>query len=120
MIRRAASFAAAMFVLLVARASTGAQAQSEVSTPLTPGASVERALNGAERHTYVVNLHAGDCAALTVDQEGVDVIIMVLDASGAAVATFDQESRKEGREHVAFVADADRPYAFRIAATYAR
>lgn len=85
---------------------------------LRPGASIERNIAGTERHRYEITLQAGDYAALTVDQSGTDLVVRVLDASGAAVAVVDDEVRKDARERVAIVADASRVYRFNVSARY--
>src|SRR6266700_3640818 len=99
MTRRAASFAAAALFLSAAplsgRTRQSNAAAADTATLLKPGASVERALDASERHAYDIELQAGQYAALTVDQQGADVVIRVLDPSGAAVAAFDDEMRKE-------------------------
>lgn len=112
--------AAAAVVVLAAPVSTRQSHAADSVTLLKPGATIERRLDAAERQTYDVVLAAGDCAALTVDQDGLDVVIRQLDAAGSPVATFDQETRKNGRERVSFVADASRAYRLTIAARYAK
>ncbi|HTM24277.1 MAG TPA: CHAT domain-containing tetratricopeptide repeat protein [Vicinamibacterales bacterium] len=123
MTRSAAVFAAA--VLLSAAPLQSRPEQAAISTPdgvtrLKPGAPVERQLQASERHTYEIELQAGECAGVTVDQQGVDVIIQVGDASGADVATFNDEPRKTEREHVAIVADTSRSYRLTVSATYSK
>lgn len=120
MTRGAASLAAAAVVLLAAPVSTRPFPQADAATVLKPGVIVERTLEGSERQAYDVSLAAGDCAVLTIDQNGVDVIVRLLDAAGSQVATFDQETRTHGREPVAFVADASRVYRFTVAARYTK
>ena len=85
---------------------------------LKPGASVEQALNGAERFEYEVALNAGDYVAITIDQRGVDLYARTYDAAGTSTALFDDELRPDGREQVAFVADATRSYKIAVAARY--
>lgn len=120
MTRRAPSFAAAAVVLLAAPVSTRPSQPADAVAILKPGVTLERSLDGSERQTYDVDLAAGDCAVLTVDQDGVDVIVRLLDPAGSQIATFDQETRKHGREQVSFVADASRAYRFTVSARYAK
>src|SRR5205823_32155 len=74
----------------------------------------------SELYAYDIELRAGQYAALTVDQHGVDVVINVLDPSGARVAVFDDEMRKDAPEHVAVVADATRRYRVTVSSRYPR
>ncbi|HYT73155.1 MAG TPA: hypothetical protein VEL79_00280, partial [Vicinamibacterales bacterium] len=83
MIRGAASFAAGVLFLTAAPLSApkgqSNAAQTETATLLKPGASIERTLDGSKRHAYDIQLQAGEFAAITVDQVGVDVVVRILD-----------------------------------------
>src|SRR6266567_5031774 len=122
MIRGAASFAAGVLFLTAAPLSApkgqSNAAQTETATLLKPGASIERTLDGSKRHAYDIQLQAGEFAAITVDQVGVDVVVRILDTLGAVIAVFDDEMRKDGREHVAFIADTTRPYRVTVSPRY--
>jgi CHAT domain-containing protein/tetratricopeptide (TPR) repeat protein len=117
---------AAVAAVLLSGASLPARTAQTPGAPvdsavlLKPRVSVERAIGGSERHAYDVELQAGDYAALVVDQLGVDVAIRILDESGAVIAVFDQEAQKDGREHVAVVADASRAYRLTVSPRYPR
>jgi CHAT domain-containing protein/Tfp pilus assembly protein PilF len=84
------------------------------------GTAVERALSGGESHPYSIALRAGECAVLTLDQRGVDVVIRVVDATGTAVAEFNSESRRDGQEHAEFVAEEAASYQVAVSARYPR
>jgi len=83
---------------------------------LQRGVSIERTLEDADRHTYDLDLTAGEYASLIVDQEGVDLRITVDDPSGQA--TFDDEPRPQGREHVIIVAGAASRFRVIVARRY--
>src|SRR5437868_8482532 len=103
MMVRAASLAAAILLAaapLLARTSQSGVAPADSTTLLKPGVAIERTLQASESHAYDLELQAGQYTALTVDQRGVDVVIRVLDPSGGTVAVFDDEMRKDAREHV--------------------
>jgi CHAT domain-containing protein/Tfp pilus assembly protein PilF len=123
MTRSAAVVAAAVFLSsapLASHSQQGTTPTPDAVTVLKPGAPVERRLQASERHTYEIRLQAGECAAITVDQLGVDVIIHALDASDAGIATFNDEPRKIEREHVAIVADTSRVYRLTVSAAYSK
>jgi CHAT domain-containing protein len=113
MVRGAMSIAAAVFVL-------SAAVSTEQVTLLTPRQSIERTIAPDARDTYGIELAAGECATVTVDQRGVDLVIRTLDASGALVAEIDDETRKDGREHFTIVADAAGTARFTISGRYAK
>src|SRR5262249_26508977 len=108
-----------LLLVLPARVAT-----RQSTTPVTDavrlerGQTIERTLAGAERHAYDVTLNAGDFVAVTADQHDADLVIRLLDPAGNAVALFDDEMRKDGRERAAFVADASRAYRLTIGVRY--
>jgi CHAT domain-containing protein/tetratricopeptide (TPR) repeat protein len=122
MTRRAAFFACVAFFLsaasLAGRSRQSNAAAADTATLLKPGASIERALDASERHAYDIELQAGQYAAVTVEQRGVDVVVDVIDPSGTTVAVFDDEMRTSAPEHVALVADATRVYRLTVSPRY--
>src|SRR5262249_41299774 len=90
-----------LFVLAAAATATAAQAPaSDPPKTLDPGATLERAIAGGQQHLYRLPLAAGDVTRLTVEQHGVDVLILVLDQADKLQAEFDIEWRTTGREPV--------------------
>jgi CHAT domain-containing protein len=109
--RGAVSIAAT--VLLLSAAPVTRQA-----TPLALRVPVERPLDPGAHDAYVIELREGECATITVDQKGVDVVIRTTDASGATIAEIDDETHKEGREQFTLVADTSGEAHFTISARY--
>ena len=107
---------ASVFVIAVQLSSAALRGDS--ITLLKPGVPIERTLEGEARDTYGIELAAGECAVVTVEQKGIDVVVRTLDASGTIAAIFDDESRKDGREHVTLVADSAETSRFTISARY--
>lgn len=70
------------------------------------GKSVEREIRGAESHTYEITLNAGQYLKATIDQRGIDLKVIAIAADGKLLFEFNSESRKQGRETVAIVAEA--------------
>jgi CHAT domain-containing protein len=56
---------------------------------LTPGVRIERALSNAHVHAYELRMERGDYVHLTVDQQGVDVVVRVFGPDGHLIATID-------------------------------
>jgi tetratricopeptide (TPR) repeat protein len=73
-----------------------------------------------ESHEYRFDLEAGDYAALTIEQRGIDVAAQVFDPGGKLLAEFNDESRKQGRESVEVVAGSAGAYSVRIKPVYSR
>jgi CHAT domain-containing protein len=103
----------------IATAIDSSQDQQEI-VRLESGKNFERTLTGSESHTYQFALPKDNYGEVIVEQRGVDVVVQVLDPAGKLIAEFDSESRKEGRELVGVVADAEGSYQLRIKATYPR
>src|SRR5690349_24876800 len=98
MVRGAISSIAAVLVL---SAATVAQQ----ATSLKLHVPLERSLAPGARDAYEIELRDGECATITVDQVGVDLVIRTADASDAVVAEIDDEPRTEGRERFTLVGD---------------
>src|SRR5262249_43628583 len=86
--------------------------QLEMSTPL------EREISGDAVHSYSVTLAAGKLAEIIVEQRGVDVAIRIYDLQSKIIQQYDLESRRQGREHAVFVADAAGTYEVRVSPVY--
>jgi CHAT domain-containing protein/tetratricopeptide (TPR) repeat protein len=112
---RLAASAALGFLLIGARPI----ARGDV-TVLKAGAGIEQDIAGAARHEYDLELHAGEYAAVSVDQRGTDLVIRVLDPSGTSLVVVDDEVRKDAREQVTLVADTARAYRLTVTARYPR
>src|SRR5215467_605098 len=107
-----------VFVGVIAILLSSAVPRADQVTLLKLRVPVERTLEGNARDTYGAELAAGECASITVEQRGIDVVVSVLDASGGVVATIDDEVRRDGREHVTLVADSAGTAGFTVAARY--
>jgi enterochelin esterase family protein len=67
-------------------------------TALSQGKPIERELHQGETHVYEVAVPAGRIVNGVVDQRGVDVVVRVLDPSGAVIATIDSPNGPAGPE----------------------
>ena len=108
------------FVVIVATLLSPAVPRADPLTLLKLHAPIERTLEGDARDTYGVELAAGECAIIIVEQTGIDVVVSTLDASGGVVATVNDELKKTGRERATLVADSAATVRFRISAKYPR
>ena len=89
-------------------------------TVLEIGRPLERELSGKDRSGFRLALQGGEYAHLTVEQDGIDVVVHVRDAGGNTVADFDAESTTVGTEAVGIVADTPTTYRVDVVPAYPR
>jgi CHAT domain-containing protein/Tfp pilus assembly protein PilF len=77
---------------------------------LEPGKPVKRELVGGQEHTYQIRLSADQFLRVTVEQDGIDVVVVVAGPDGKRAMEFDYESMSRGQEPVSWVADMDGNY----------
>ena len=99
----------ALFAGVVAAPARIVQSGEHQTIVLEAGKPIERSLSGGDRHTYEIALTADDYARVTVEQHGIDVIVVVLAADGSSVLEFHDETRYVGTERAELVADASGP-----------
>jgi hypothetical protein len=91
--------------------SSGNSASEKVEiTNLELGQAVERTLSAGEKHTYQLQLTAGQFAGLIVDRRGIDVLVRLIGANGKPIYAFDSEIGNTGQEPVELVAETDGHY----------
>jgi CHAT domain-containing protein/Tfp pilus assembly protein PilF len=83
---------------------------------LEPGHPVERQLRRGEEHRYLLALAAGEYARVTVEQQGIDVTVQLRGIDSTAIADFDDEILRPGREQVGVAADKAGTYTLAITA----
>ena len=72
-----------------AAASTTAAKPAPSARQLRPGVRIERVLSHAQVHTYELRMERGDYVHLTVDQQGVDVVVRLIRPGGDLLTTVD-------------------------------
>ncbi len=93
-----------------ARNSTSSSGQPGDTSELKPGEAVERELAGGGTHSYRINLSAGEFLYLIVDQQGIDVVVTLLDPAGTQIFKVDGPNDERGPEPIWHVADAAGAY----------
>jgi len=78
----------AVIVVCLQTQAAGGSARQE-SAPLEAGAVRDRAMAAGEVHRYDVDLSVGDYFAVVVDQQGIDVLPVIVDPAGAVVYEYD-------------------------------
>jgi Domain of unknown function (DUF3327)/Putative esterase len=78
--------------------SAGAPAEGAKGERLALGKPVEREIAKGEKHVYEIDVPAGRVVNGVVDQRGVDVMLHIVDPTGATVATLDSPNGTTGPE----------------------
>jgi CHAT domain-containing protein/Tfp pilus assembly protein PilF len=77
---------------------------------LEPGKPIKREIGGGQKHIYQIRLGADQFLRVIVEQDGIDVVVVVLGPDGNRVTEFDSESMLRGQEPVSRVAEMDGDY----------
>ncbi|MBW8877778.1 MAG: CHAT domain-containing protein [Acidobacteria bacterium] len=106
--------------LLLAALLCGAETAPTAKPFLHDGFTQEREIRGGEKQAYAVELQAGQFLRVTVQENGVDVEVRLLDPKGVLVVVADSLNlgRPDSTEDLAAV--AERPGAHRIEVTAAK
>src|SRR5208337_3305823 len=119
MMRRFVFFAVACLVLagpVRAQSSSGTadHPQSE-TTSLEPGKTLERTLQGGEKHLYGIRAETGNFIHFIVDQLGIDVALTLYAPDGKAVGSMDSPNGNFGLEQISTIAEAPGIYRLEVA-----
>jgi CHAT domain-containing protein/tetratricopeptide (TPR) repeat protein len=87
-----------------------AAARDQQITVLEPGKPIDRGMTGTEIHHYRLYLKNGQCAAIRVEQRGMNVAVQLLGNNDQPALDVDDEIGKQGTEKLDVVADKDGPY----------
>jgi CHAT domain-containing protein/Tfp pilus assembly protein PilF len=77
---------------------------------LEPGKAVKREMAAGQEHIYQIRLNADQFLKAVVEQDGIDVVIRVLEPDGKQILEFDSEMRLREREEVPLVAESTGDY----------
>ena len=98
-----------LFALLLLVCSS---ASTQVKT-LVPGKEIESPMSEGARHTYQVALESGQFVHVTVEQIGIDLVILVLDPNGEKIDEVDHTGT-QGTENVMIEAKTSGSYQLEI------
>jgi CHAT domain-containing protein/Tfp pilus assembly protein PilF len=88
---------------------TGAGKENDIRA-LEPGKPIRRELAGEQQHTYQVRLKADQFLKAVIEQEGIDVVALLLGPDGKEIMEFDSERRPRGQETITHVAETEGDY----------
>jgi CHAT domain-containing protein/tetratricopeptide (TPR) repeat protein len=91
-----------------------AAARDQQITVLEPGKPIDRGMTGTEIHHYRLDLKNGQCAAIRVEQRGMNVAVQLLGSNDQPVMEVDDEIGKQGTEKLDVVADHDGTYTIAV------
>jgi CHAT domain-containing protein len=91
-----------MFCFLAAAGSITAKGQDSANLPLL--SPVEKELRGGETNSYRVSLKTGQFLYATVEQKGVDVVVVVFGPEGKQISESDSPNDRWGSEPILLIA----------------
>jgi CHAT domain-containing protein/Tfp pilus assembly protein PilF len=77
---------------------------------LEAGKVIKQELKGSQSHTYQIRLSAHQFVKVIAEQDGIDVVVHVIDPDGEQIFAFDSESGLREQEFVPLVAEAAGDY----------
>lgn len=80
------------------------------ATLLEPGKPLQQTVTATETHQYELKLEGGQCAAIEVEQRGIDVSVQVLADEKNTQVEVDDEIGRKGTERLGIVADGQSVY----------
>src|SRR5262245_750135 len=86
------------------------------ATRLELGRPLERMIGGGETQRYRIALNPGSYLRVAITQQGIDVVVTVLDPAGRKVARIDRPSGAYGLENVSVIAEAAGDYTIELRA----
>src|SRR5215203_3735116 len=100
---------ALVFVSCLLFSSSAIYAQ-QTPTTLQPGTPIERTVETAEVHTFVVKLEENNLLEFVVEQKGIDLVVRVMSPNGKRLGEYDSPNGDNGPEHVSLVASTPGSY----------
>jgi CHAT domain-containing protein/Tfp pilus assembly protein PilF len=79
-------------------------------TTLELGKPIQRSLTGTDTHLYQLKLQKGECAAVRVEQRGINVAVQLLGSGDQPIIEVDDEPGRQGTEKLDIVADDSGTY----------
>jgi CHAT domain-containing protein/Flp pilus assembly protein TadD len=113
--QRRGTFQAAQSAQPLAGSRTSAQGESDVYE-LVSGTAVERELAGGQAHTYRIALTAGQYLHVTIDQRGIDAVVVLRGPDGAQLMEMDGVSGLLGAEELSWEAAVSGGYTLEVRA----
>src|SRR5258705_705861 len=83
--------------------------QDEVRT-LKPGETVERELSGGAADHYRINLKSGDFLRAIIEQQGIDVVVVLVGPDGKKLLVVDSPNGTQGPEPLFWIVEASGEY----------
>ena len=112
---RRGTFQAAQSAQPLAGSRTSAQGERDVYE-LGSGTAVERELAGGQAHTYRIALTAGQYLHVTIDQRGIDAVVVLRGPDGAQLKEMDGVSGLLGAEELSWEAAVSGGYTLEVRA----
>jgi CHAT domain-containing protein len=91
--------------------------QGQSLAALEVGKPVEREIGNGETHSYSVTIAAGQYAKFTAKQQGISVILKLINPDGSSFAEADANDEAQGEEHLSLVAERAGAYRLEVQAS---
>ncbi len=72
-------------------------------TPLQPGTPIERQIGPGQNHSYSINVPEDNLVQITVEQQGIDLVVNIYSPGGKKVGEYDSPNGDNGPENLSFV-----------------
>ena len=105
---------AALALMAMAQGGRGALAEQGEVASLAPGEPLTRTMEGNQTHRYRMAMAAGQFLRVTVDQQGIDVAVSLLDPDGKPAIESDSPNGAWGIEPISAVADRAGEYLLEV------
>src|SRR5262245_16558804 len=80
------------------------------------GQTMERMIGGGEIHRYRISLNSGSYLRVAIAQQGIDIVVTILDPTGCKVARVDRPNGAYGLEAASVIAAATGDYRIEVGA----
>jgi len=104
----------ASLILFAGLQSFGQPNAIERVSRLFPNRPLERAIEGGKVHSYKIPLDSGQYIRLIVDQNGIDLVVTLLDPGGRSLVEVDGPNGNNGIEPVSYIAGSKGNYSLEI------
>jgi CHAT domain-containing protein len=74
-------------------------------TQLIPHRSFTRKISGGQAHVYTIRLEAGECLRTVVEQQGIDLIVTLINQESKVLAVIDRPNGWHGPEGITIIAN---------------
>jgi CHAT domain-containing protein len=87
---------------------------STATLVITPGAAIQRRLKGGAGDLYSIDLSANDYLHVVIDQQGIDVVLTIVNPAGVKLPDIDRPNGSRGKEAISTIAESAGTYLLEV------